>query len=132
MTQVSEVVCGGVVSVVDITYVMDQLRHKPECAGWTEERFLAAERDYQAFLALCKQERDIRHAVPSADVDVVWHRHILNTRRYMADCEASFGYYFHHTPAEPGAQPSCDAGGCDGSASPPQVRLTCFDDGPVR
>jgi hypothetical protein len=31
-------------------------------------------------------------------VDIVWHTHILFTRKYLADCRAIFGYYLHHTP----------------------------------
>jgi methylmalonyl-CoA mutase len=34
----------------------------------------------------------------SADVDKVWHAHILFTRKYAADCEALCGRFIHHQP----------------------------------
>lgn len=35
---------------------------------------------------------------PTPVVDIVWHTHILFTRKYMADCKNIFGYYLHHLP----------------------------------
>ncbi|HSW20197.1 MAG TPA: hypothetical protein VLJ86_23450, partial [Ramlibacter sp.] len=32
------------------------------------------------------------------DIDRFWHMHILDTRKYAADCEASFGHFVHHFP----------------------------------
>merc|ERR1712159_408136 len=31
-------------------------------------------------------------------VDIVWHEHIIDTKRYMADCDFLFGRYLHHYP----------------------------------
>ena len=36
--------------------------------------------------------------MPSKDIDIFWHTHILDTQKYMADCETLFGKYFHHFP----------------------------------
>ena len=36
--------------------------------------------------------------VPNGDIDEIWHMHILDTRAYMADCNALFGEYLHHYP----------------------------------
>ena len=52
---------------------------------------------YRAFLvlnALYPQER----IVPPKEVDEFWHAHILDTKKYADDCEAVFGYFFHHYP----------------------------------
>jgi hypothetical protein len=55
------------------------------------------EAEYRKFLAL-------RLAYPDADivpcklVDEMWHRHILDTRAYAADCEQIFGGFMHHFP----------------------------------
>ncbi len=38
-------------------------------------------------------------AMPSQVVDDLWHEFILYTREYQAFCEASFGRFFHHSPA---------------------------------
>ena len=32
------------------------------------------------------------------DADELWHLHILDTRKYEADCEAIFGRFLNHTP----------------------------------
>lgn len=39
--------------------------------------------------------------VPTRDIDECWHIHILNTKRYIEDCQELFGHYFHHQPADP-------------------------------
>ncbi len=31
-------------------------------------------------------------------MDEVWHAHILDTRRYAADCDCVFGEFIHHYP----------------------------------
>ena len=36
--------------------------------------------------------------VPTKDIDIFWHYHILDTRKYMEDCDKIFGSYFHHFP----------------------------------
>jgi hypothetical protein len=35
---------------------------------------------------------------PTKEIDWVWHFHILDTSKYMVDCDNIFGYYFHHFP----------------------------------
>lgn len=52
---------------------------------------------YRRFLAL-KLKHPGEALVAPALVDAVWHQHILNTRAYVADCEALFGGYMHHDP----------------------------------
>lgn len=52
---------------------------------------------YRAFLFLCKIY-PIEVIVPIKEVDDFWHLHILDTRNYIADCNAIFGYYLHHYP----------------------------------
>lgn len=56
---------------------------------------------YRRFLAL-KMDHPGEALVAPALVDAVWHQHILNTRAYVADCEALFGGYMHHDPFPPG------------------------------
>lgn len=52
---------------------------------------------YRQFLTLRKRYPD-RTLVPSALIDLVWHYHILDTRKYVDDCEKIFGAYLHHDP----------------------------------
>lgn len=35
---------------------------------------------------------------PSTVIDEFWHMHILDTRKYMEDCDLVFGEYLHHFP----------------------------------
>ena len=67
--------------------------------GWSHDRLTIAEKDYRDFLAHAK--RKVGRLAPSADVDEVWHTHIIFTQQYHADCEKYFGYYLHHLPSSP-------------------------------
>lgn len=68
-----------------------------EGKGWTPEEADIAELWYKRFLKLCNMvpAQDI---VPTKLIDVIWHSHILDTRKYHADCQAIFGHYLHHFP----------------------------------
>lgn len=37
--------------------------------------------------------------VPSKQVDIVWHEHILDTQQYKQDSQRMFGRYIHHAPS---------------------------------
>jgi hypothetical protein len=135
----------------DLSYVVEQLSHKPEYSGWTPERFIGAVKEYRRFLNLCKIHSN-QSLIPGRDVDSIWHRHILNTKKYMTDCQSYFGYYLHHSPhsrIEVGTKNANDAwlntlylyeeafgekppeewlsgmaicnGGCDGAKCSPQI-----------
>lgn len=65
--------------------------------GWTLEEANEIADLYRAFLFLCFQHpKEI--IVPPREVDDLWHLHILDTRKYIADCETIFGKYLHHYP----------------------------------
>jgi hypothetical protein len=67
-----------------------------EGKGWTSERVDIVELWYRRFLKLCAvRSKDL---VPTKLVDEMWHAHILDTRKYHADCQAIFGHYLHHFP----------------------------------
>ena len=52
---------------------------------------------YRRYLKL--QAKYSQHRlVPSRFIDIVWHRHILDTRAYQRDCHSSFGEMLHHNP----------------------------------
>jgi hypothetical protein len=53
------------------------------------------EREYLRFLELCTL---VQAKTPSKMVDAVWHAHILDSEKYMADCAQQFGSYLNHTP----------------------------------
>jgi len=80
----------------------DLIRWKMEnspgnCAISSEESELAIE-EYKRFLTL-KQDNPEVSMAPTNLMDEVWHFHILDTKRYAADCERLFGRLFHHSPS---------------------------------
>ena len=64
---------------------------------WTRERAEKAVENYTRYMALTKALGGLQ-LVPNGDIDEIWHMHILDTRAYMADCNALFGEYLHHYP----------------------------------
>ena len=52
---------------------------------------------YRVFLHLKKLYPE-EIIVPTKEVDIVWHNHILFTKKYHQDCEKIFGKYLHHSP----------------------------------
>lgn len=64
---------------------------------WDLDRAAKAVLDYQRYMSVTKALGGIQ-LVPNADIDEIWHMHILDTRAYMDDCNALFGEYLHHYP----------------------------------
>lgn len=79
---------------LDLEYLAQRLITKEQ---WLESNAQEAVRRYKNFLTLILKYPDLR-SVPTEDIDEVWHAHILHTRNYIADCEAIFGRYIHHSP----------------------------------
>ena len=78
---------------LDLGPIMVKLRHE---LGWDAARVEGAAKDYRRWLYLVgKTDQDL---VPVGDIDDVWHAHILDTAKYAADCDAIFGFFFHHFP----------------------------------
>ena len=63
----------------------------------TTERVAELETRYKRFLILHLKYRPTK-IVPTKEVDIFWHTHILDTQKYAADCEHVFGYFLHHFP----------------------------------
>jgi Glycine-rich domain-containing protein-like len=74
---------------------------KMQCEGETIDGepidFANAELAYRRFLTLHREFPD-RTFVPSVLIDLVWHYHILDTRKYSDDCRRALGYFLHHDP----------------------------------
>lgn len=74
------------------------IKYKLVCEyGWSREEADAMEPQYKAFLHLVKKHPE-KSIVPSKRLDEMWHMHILDTRKYMDDCQKLFGGYLHHFP----------------------------------
>lgn len=56
-----------------------------------------AENLYRTFLLLHKYYPN-QKLVPSVEMDIFWHNHILHSRKYFEDCNNFFGCYLHHHP----------------------------------
>jgi hypothetical protein len=61
------------------------------------QEFVEAEEEYKLFLQLCKLYPQESLGI-SEKADKFWHYHILDTRKYMQDCDIIFGHYLHHNP----------------------------------
>ena len=65
--------------------------------GWSKEDVSLMNDYYKKWLAIhaCYPELAV---APSAKLDEYWHMHILDTEKYMQDCQLVFGHYLHHYP----------------------------------
>lgn len=85
------------INAVNFTMVKLKIQDKEEGLGWSVVQCDEAEMEYKKFLAL-KRTFPEKEIVPNKQVDVFWHQHILDTRKYAEDCETIFGYFLHHFP----------------------------------
>jgi hypothetical protein len=88
--------CKAIVEL-DLDPIKVKLMHKESGEGWTAPQASAVESEYRRFLYLIKMFPD-EDIAPRADVDIFWHYHILDTRKYAQDCDALFGHFLHHFP----------------------------------
>jgi hypothetical protein len=84
------------INAIHLDPIKEKLIHR-KGKGWTRDRAEAAEREYRRFLYLVKINPGTPLA-PVVDVDEFWHYHILDTKKYAADCHRVFGYFLHHFP----------------------------------
>ena len=68
--------------------------YKPEMSG---DEVLRAVHQYRRFLSL-KLRHPKANLVPTDDIDLIWHTHILDTENYALDCQKLFGSFLHHYP----------------------------------
>lgn len=64
---------------------------------WTREQADEVEPRYKGYLLLVATQPDHR-VIPSVAIDKMWHTHILDTRKYAADCHSAFASFVHHVP----------------------------------
>ena len=82
---------------LDLEPIKFSLTQREEGANWSEDKAKLLEVWYRRFLYLVSLYPG-KVIVPGKDIDIFWHTHILDTQKYMADCETLFGRYFHHFP----------------------------------
>jgi hypothetical protein len=64
--------------------------------GMSAEEFYQLLPEYQRFIALSAGYEGV--GMLSAEVDKLWHAHILNTKRYYDFCQQYLGRVVHHLP----------------------------------
>jgi hypothetical protein len=82
---------------LDLEPIKMKLMDSKEGHGWSKAEADRHEIDYKRFLALMAKYPDDVIA-PNINVDKFWHGHILDTVKYVQDCENVFGYFLHHYP----------------------------------
>jgi hypothetical protein len=88
------IVVSDVIAAVDLDVVVERVTER---LGWTPEHARDAGEQYRAFLADVA-DRPSETVRPTHDADELWHQHIVDTRKYAADCDAIFGAFLHHVP----------------------------------
>lgn len=81
---------------IDLSPINQLLRYEnPE--RWDDETLATTEANYRRLLALNLLFPG-ETLVVNKILDDYWHAHILDTRKYAADCELIFGFFLHHYP----------------------------------
>lgn len=65
---------------------------------WDEPKAKTLESEYRDFLILLAENDGSTISPWSDDLDLFWHEHILNTKKYAKDCKYLFGHLIHHDP----------------------------------
>jgi hypothetical protein len=86
------------IAALDLTSIKAKLMNKESGEGWSLSYADTVEFEYRRFLYLVKRFPS-EPVAPRFDVDVFWHYHILDTKKYAADCEQIYGYFLHHCPS---------------------------------
>jgi hypothetical protein len=85
------------IAELDLEPIKTKLMHVASGEGWSRTKVDALDVEYRRFLYLMHAFPQEEMA-PTVDVDTFWHYHILDTMKYAADCEKTFGYFLHHYP----------------------------------
>ncbi|WP_426196018.1 glycine-rich domain-containing protein [Massilia sp. DWR3-1-1] len=85
------------IAKLDLDAIKVKLMHQQSGEGWTAAHADAIEVEYRRFLCMMHMYPQ-EPIAPLVDVDTFWHYHILDTRKYAADCQQAFGYFLHHHP----------------------------------
>lgn len=85
------------INALDLTPIKFKATRKEDGYGWSDDYADKMEIAYKRYLILHAKHPEMTLA-PEQDIDRFWHMHILDTRKYAADCEATFGHFVHHFP----------------------------------
>jgi hypothetical protein len=66
---------------------------------WSREAAIEGVEQYKRYLwVVRKYQKTHKFLPPSAEIDFIWHAHILDTKAYARDCRLIFGKILHHNP----------------------------------
>jgi hypothetical protein len=85
------------IAKLQLDSILYSLVAKADGPEWPHDRAKKAVEWYRRFLFLVARYPN-EAIVPTKDIDEVWHTHILDTRKYAADCQEVFGDFLHHFP----------------------------------
>ena len=85
------------IQALDLSLIKFKATRSEDGYGWSHAYADQMEVAYKRYLILNAKHPELMLA-PEQDIDRFWHMHILDTRKYAADCEATFGYFLHHFP----------------------------------
>jgi hypothetical protein len=85
------------IQALDLSPIKFKTTCKEDGYGWSADHADTMEVAYKRYLILQAKYPEMTLA-PDREIDRFWHMHILDTRKYAADCEASFGHFLHHFP----------------------------------
>jgi hypothetical protein len=85
------------IAALDLTSVAESVSKRKLLKG---DDLSLGEELYRIFLFLTKTYPKEK-LVPHPLADIFWHEHILQTRKYHADCKKLFGKYLHHQANDP-------------------------------
>lgn len=86
------------VDCIDLSMVKLKIMDKEEGQGWDREYADYVESRYRRYLCMILMNGGKGSVVPTKEVDLFWHQHILDTRSYAEDCQKVFGEFLHHFP----------------------------------
>ncbi|MEO8152971.1 MAG: hypothetical protein ABI605_07870 [Rhizobacter sp.] len=85
------------IEALDLGLIKFKATRQEDGYGWSPAHADKMEQAYKRYLILHAKYPAMTLA-PDQDVDRFWHMHILDTRKYAADCETTFGHFVHHFP----------------------------------
>jgi hypothetical protein len=85
------------IDTMDLSLIKFKATRQEDGYGWSGKRADQIEAAYKRYLILHAKYPGMTLA-PERDVDRFWHLHILDTRKYAADCDEAFGHFVHHFP----------------------------------
>lgn len=85
------------IEALDLDLIKFKATRREDGYGWSAQYADKMALEYKRYLILHAKYPSMVLA-PDQDIDRFWHMHILDTRKYAADCDATFGHFVHHFP----------------------------------